>query len=258
MNATLHGPLDPTFAAGVEGTEVASYRTYAQAQAAVSKLSEDGLDVSVLTIVGTDLRLVERITGRLTLGKVLLSGALSGMWAGSFIALFLLLWLPSPSTSVFLIGLAMGAAFGMVLQVVPYLLRRSRSDFISSTRVVASRYAIVTTQGVGEFKRLLADSEGNLTLLEQARAQRQARANNGPTAFGSRPDEEPKYGVRLSESERQARSEGAGAGEVRPDGTGADEVRSDAPGPEGPGAEEHRADSATAESVTVQDKTTQE
>lgn len=204
MNATLHGPLDPTFAAGVEGAEVASYRTYAQAQAAVSQLSEDGYDVSVLTIVGTDLRLVERITGRLTLGKVLLSGALSGMWAGSFIALFLLLWLPSPSTSVFLIGLAMGAGFGMVLQVVPYLLRRSRPDFISSTRVVASRYAIVTTQAVGEFKRLLADSEGNLTALEQARAQRQMRANDGPTAFGSRLDEQPKYGVRLSERERQA------------------------------------------------------
>lgn len=210
MNATLHGPLDPAFAAGVEGTEVASYRTYAQAQAAVSKLSEDDLDVSVLTIVGTDLRLVERITGKLTIGKVLISGALSGMWAGSFIALFLLLWLPSPSTSVFLIGLAMGAGFGMVLQVVPYLARRSRRDFISSTRVVASRYAIVTTERVAEYRRMLARSEGNLMAMEEARAQRQARLNDGPTTFGSRPDEEPKYGVRLSESERQARAQQAG------------------------------------------------
>lgn len=213
----MHGPLDASFSAGVNGTEVASYRTYQQAREAVSKLSEDNLDVSALTIVGTDLRLVERITGRLTLGRVLLSGALSGMWTGSFIALFLLLWLPSPSPSIFLMGLGMGAAFGIVLHLVPYFFSRKRPDYTSSTRVVASRYAIVATSEAGKFRTMLANSAGNLTAMEQARAQRQAKP--GPTAFGSRPDEEPRFGVRLSEDERaqaaQAPSPEADEGNLR-------------------------------------------
>ena len=51
-----------------EGTEV-SYKTYAEAQHAVDHLSDEQYNVRVLTIVGTDLRLVERITGRLTAGQ---------------------------------------------------------------------------------------------------------------------------------------------------------------------------------------------
>ena len=41
------------------GTEVASYQTYAQARAAVDFLSDSGFDVSSITIVGTDLHMVD-------------------------------------------------------------------------------------------------------------------------------------------------------------------------------------------------------
>ena len=38
-------------------------------------------------IVGTELKQVERVTGRLTTGRVALGGLLSGVWMGLFIGL---------------------------------------------------------------------------------------------------------------------------------------------------------------------------
>ncbi|MBF1087228.1 MAG: hypothetical protein HXL39_02770, partial [Schaalia sp.] len=58
--AVVMDPQMPT------GTEVASYETYAQARAGVDFLSDAGFDVSAITIVGSDLLLVERVKGRLT------------------------------------------------------------------------------------------------------------------------------------------------------------------------------------------------
>ena len=53
--AVVMDPQMPT------GTEVASYETYAQARAGVDFLSDAGFDVSAITIVGSDLHLVERL-----------------------------------------------------------------------------------------------------------------------------------------------------------------------------------------------------
>ena len=54
-NGCRDGPAD------AHGTEVASYETYAQARAGVDFLSDAGFDVSAITIVGSDLHLVERV-----------------------------------------------------------------------------------------------------------------------------------------------------------------------------------------------------
>lgn len=177
-----------------DGTEVASYRTYAEAQAAVDQLSDAEYDVSVLTIVGTDLRLVERITGRLTLGKVIANGALSGMWMGLFFSVLLTLWSPGSSLFVIAAGVGMGALFGIVLNVVPYLLRRGERDFTSATQVVAARYAVMARANVEQFRQILARSAGNLTRPKPTSTPVDPSI---PTAFGSRPDEQPKYGVRV-------------------------------------------------------------
>jgi len=45
---------------------VARFDDYEDAQRAVDRLSDDGFPVANLDIIGTDLRLVERVTGRLT------------------------------------------------------------------------------------------------------------------------------------------------------------------------------------------------
>jgi hypothetical protein len=48
---------------------VASYSSYEEAQTAVDRLSDDGFPVENLDIVGSGLRLVERVTGRLTTSR---------------------------------------------------------------------------------------------------------------------------------------------------------------------------------------------
>ncbi|MDO5719900.1 MAG: hypothetical protein Q4P05_04130 [Actinomycetaceae bacterium] len=204
MSSNLQSPNITALPTPPSGTEVASYRTYAEAQAAVDHLSDRQLEVRVLTIVGTDLRLVERITGRLTLGKVILSGALSGMWFGLFITILMALWLSESSLVIIPIGVSMGALFGIIFNVVPYVLRRGERDFTSATQVVASRYAVLANENIAQFRQILANSPGNLTRPAERRS---PMHTSGPTAFGSRPDEQPKYGVRLSEKERREDSE---------------------------------------------------
>lgn len=52
---------------------VASYASYEEAQRAVDRLSDRGFPVENADIVGSDLRLVEHITGRLTTGRAALA-----------------------------------------------------------------------------------------------------------------------------------------------------------------------------------------
>src|SRR5215218_5498819 len=66
---------------------LAVYDDYAAAQKAVDFLSDNEFPVQNLMIVGTDLKRVERITGRLTTSRVALGGLLSGVWLGLFIGL---------------------------------------------------------------------------------------------------------------------------------------------------------------------------
>jgi hypothetical protein len=58
---------------------------YEQAQKVVDYLSDNEFAVHNLAIVGTELRTVERIAGRLTRGKVAAASAASGVWIGLFI-----------------------------------------------------------------------------------------------------------------------------------------------------------------------------
>src|SRR5438105_13771784 len=104
--------LDPI---SVAWNTVASFGTYEDAQKAVDQLSDDGFAVERLDIVGSDLRLVERVTGRLTKGRAASAGAASGAWFGLFIALIIGLFTTGPAwLGLILGGLFIGAAWGAV------------------------------------------------------------------------------------------------------------------------------------------------
>jgi hypothetical protein len=100
------------------GVQVGSYDTYQQAQAAVDHLSDEKFAVENVTIIGSDLRMVERVTGRLTWGRALSAGAAGGAWWGLFVGLLLGIFAPSGTSWVssvltgLLIGLLFGALFG--------------------------------------------------------------------------------------------------------------------------------------------------
>ena len=54
---------------------MASYDDYRQAQRAVDFLSDEKFPVEDVTIIGSDLRMVEKVLGRLTWGRALAAGA---------------------------------------------------------------------------------------------------------------------------------------------------------------------------------------
>src|SRR4029450_9687631 len=74
------------------GITVGTYDTYEAAQRAVDYLSDNQFPVENVTIVGNDLRMVERVTGRLTQGRAAGAGAAAGAWWGLFIGAMLTLF----------------------------------------------------------------------------------------------------------------------------------------------------------------------
>ena len=138
--ASRRGPLGlPT---PPKGWPVGSYPTYAEAQRAVDYLSDNQFPVKEVTIVGVDLMQVERVTGRLTWGKVLGGGVLSGAWLGVFIGL--LLGLFSNNVGQYLpIGILAGVIFGLITSSIPYAMAKGTRDFSSTMQLVAGRYDVL-------------------------------------------------------------------------------------------------------------------
>lgn len=124
------------------GWPVGSFDSYEDAQAAVDKLSDLQFPVKDLTIVGVDLMEVERVTGRLTWGRVLGGGALSGAWIGVFFGLLFGL-LGGGFFTALLTGMAIGVVFGVITAAVPYAMSAGRRDFTSRTEIVAGRYDVL-------------------------------------------------------------------------------------------------------------------
>src|SRR6201995_6181847 len=110
MLGTRVRPLDPVSAAW---NTVALFDDYESAQRAVDRLSDDGFPVENLDSVGWGLRLVERVTGRLTRARATGAGALSGLWAGLLVGILLGLFTSGHSfLAVIVTGAALGAGWG--------------------------------------------------------------------------------------------------------------------------------------------------
>ncbi|MFE6237208.1 general stress protein [Cellulosimicrobium sp. NPDC057862] len=137
------------------GEEIASYATYLEAQKAVDYLSDNKFAVELVTIVGADLKMVERVTGRLTYGRVAIAGAASGAWFGLFVGLLLFLF--SGDGAFVLTAIAIGAGFGLLFSVLSYALTRGKRDFTSQSQIVASSYGILCApERAGDARQLLS------------------------------------------------------------------------------------------------------
>jgi hypothetical protein len=137
-----------------------TYDKYENAQKAVDYLSDHQFAVQNCMIVGTDLRQVERVTGRLTRGRVAGAGALSGMWMGLFVGLIFTLF-EKGSTLAVMSTVAFGAAFGVVWALLGYAATKGRRDFTSVSQVVATRYEVLVEHKFAEQGRaLLANMPG--------------------------------------------------------------------------------------------------
>ena len=137
-------PLDPVSAAW---NTVARFDDYESAQQAVDRLSDDGFPVENLDIVGSELRLVERVTGA-TRGRAAGAGALSGLWAGLLFGILIGLFTSGHSfLAVAATGAALGAAWGAAFGYVAHASTKGRRDFSSVRQLVATHYDLIARGG---------------------------------------------------------------------------------------------------------------
>jgi len=147
--------IDPS--AVVSRPVVGSYPTYEQAQAAVDHLSDNKFPVQRTAIIGTDLRMVETVLGRLNWGRAALAGAAAGAWFGALVGLLLAAF-AEEGTSAFgllLAGIVYGLVFGVLFGLAAYALTGGRRDFTSRSQIVAAQYDVVADAEVAEEARNL-------------------------------------------------------------------------------------------------------
>lgn len=142
-----------------KGDIISTYDTYHNAQLAVDALARANFPVSKVSIVGNDIRSVERVTGKLTYGRIALMGALTGAYLGLFLALLLIIIQPGAGLiGIFLAAIVVGAGFGMLFGVLSYALNRNRRDFSSVMQLVAGRYDLITEPSlIAQSRQILID-----------------------------------------------------------------------------------------------------
>ncbi|MFB9311623.1 general stress protein [Nocardioides plantarum] len=142
---------------------LAVYDDYAQAQKTVDFLSDEEFPVENCMIVGTDLKRIERITGRLTTGRVAAGAAASGAWFGLFIGVVFTIFTDENALTTILSTVLFGAAFFVIWALLGYAMTRGQRDFQSVTSVVATRYEVLVEHKVAaQARELLTKLPGAL------------------------------------------------------------------------------------------------
>ncbi len=136
-----------------KGYVLGEFVNYLDAAQLVDKLVSADFAPAKISIVGSDLKLVERVRARLGYGRVALSGAMTGFWLGLLFALLIgagievapeggVNYLPDQFFSVLVIG----AGVGMLISILRFALVKNKRSFISSQMPVAQRYEVIVPE----------------------------------------------------------------------------------------------------------------
>lgn len=153
-------PMNPISAAW---NTVARFDDYETAQRAVDRLSDDGFPVEKLDIIGSELQLIERVTGRLTKARAATAGAVTGLWAGLLIGTLLSLFTTGHSwIGVILAALGFGALWGAVFGFAAHAASRGQRDFSSVRALTARHYDLIARDGSVDRARNMLSEAGLL------------------------------------------------------------------------------------------------
>lgn len=149
------GPTRPVLALDYP-MSLGVFNKYDDAQSAVDYLSDQQFLVQNCMIVGTELKQVERVTGRLTYARAAMAGAASGAWMGLFVGLLLGLFSTRNWLLTVLTGVLFGVVFGMAMGLAGFAATGGRRDFTSVSQVVATRYEVLVEHKLlGQAQELL-------------------------------------------------------------------------------------------------------
>ncbi|WP_312179235.1 general stress protein, partial [Arthrobacter sp.] len=218
------------------GELVGRYTAYLDAQKAVDYLADSKFPVQHVSIVGNELKSVERVTGRLSYPRVALSSAATGAWFGLFVGLALMLFGGGDSYISLIPSMALGAVFWLLFGVLGYAFQRGRRDFTSTSQVIATSYDVVVASEVAnEARRLLqqlpmvgqsghpAPPQGQPP-YQQPQGQPPYQQPQGQPPYQGAQGQAPQQGPAPQRPSTWADpygTRGAGAGEAVPSGSGA-------------------------------------
>ncbi|GAB3803581.1 YflT domain-containing protein [Micromonospora zhanjiangensis] len=121
---------------------IATYPDYVSAQRAVDHLADNRFPVEHTAIVGTNLRLVETVLGRMTTGRAALAGAGTGAWFGLFIGLLFGIFTAGNWLAIIVIALVIGAIWGAIFGAIAHAMTGGRRDFSSASSLQAGEYVV--------------------------------------------------------------------------------------------------------------------
>lgn len=125
------------------GEVLGRYESYLDAQKVVDYLADHDFPVSNVSIVGCDLKTVERVTMKLSYPRVAFRGAAQGVMFGLFVGLLLSLFNEGNPLGQILSSVGLGVAIWMIVAVIGYAMRRGKRDFESSNQIMAGYYDVV-------------------------------------------------------------------------------------------------------------------
>ncbi len=148
---------------------VATFATLGDVDEVLSAVTEEGFPIDRTTIVGTDLRFVEKVEGRMTLPRAAGYGVVTGAWLGALIASFAAIFSAHSvggGLSMLFGGILLGTVFGAVFGAVAFRVAGPRDGITGNPTLVAARYELRTTAELaGRLGALLQQTGGAGMLL---------------------------------------------------------------------------------------------
>lgn len=143
MSFMMSGPTSARENGLPRGELISTHTTREAAQEQLERLVQGDVPPTAVTMVGKDLRVVERVRGRMSYPQVALSAALRGLLFGTLIGLFMYIIAPQGGWNQVLFSALLGVGLWMILGVIGHSMRKDRNGFASTQQVVPAAYDVV-------------------------------------------------------------------------------------------------------------------
>ncbi|PPG39534.1 general stress protein [Pseudoclavibacter sp. RFBA6] len=158
-----------------DGDVIASLESYEEARAVVDGLAKQDFPVSTVSILGSHLRTVERVTGRMSFGKAALGAVGTGVMLGLFVGLLVLIVTPGVGFETLIAILPVAIGFSVIWSVIGYAANPQRRQFTSVMQVVATHFdVVVPREHAGKARGLLGTQQAPAGAMPAQQAPLQA------------------------------------------------------------------------------------
>lgn len=193
------------------GELVSTHTTREAAQDQLQRLVDGEVPPTAVTIVGKDLRVVERVRGRTSYPQAALAAGLRGLLFGTLIGLFMLMLAPQGGWNQVLFSALLGVGLWMILGVIAYGMRKDRNGFASTQQVVPAAYDVVVDfEHAGRARGVLNAGTGQAVPSAPAPPSPQGQAAAGPQGQSGVPTTAPASAPQGTSGSSPAPQGGAG------------------------------------------------